>query len=99
ILGSYQWAIQKMQGISLLGMSYLHYSAALGVGVILAVFLGLETFSRGKRFLSILLWLIAMLLLFLQFNQSARGILLATLMALLLMVVLRYRVEWRMLAG
>ncbi len=99
ILGSYQWAIQKMQGISLLGMSYLHYSAALGVGVILAVFLGLETFSRGKRFLSILLWLIAMLLLFLQFNQSARGILLATLMALLLMVVLRYRVKWRMLAG
>ncbi|HUM72813.1 MAG TPA: O-antigen ligase family protein [Nitrosomonas europaea] len=99
ILGSYQWAMQEMQGISLLGMSYLHYSAALGIGVILAVFLGWETLSREKRWLSVLSWLIAILLLFLQFNQSARGILLATLMALLLMIVLRYRAEWRMLTG
>lgn len=86
-------------GNFLFGMSYLHYSAALGIGVILAVFLGWETLSREKRWLSVLSWLIAILLLFLQFNQSARGILLATLMALLLMIVLRYRAEWRMLTG
>lgn len=99
ISGSYQWAMRGMQGTPLFDMSYLSYSSALGIGVILAVFLGWETLSRGKRLLSILSWLMAMLLLFLQFNQSARGILFATLVALLLMIILRYRAEWRTLGG
>lgn len=99
VLGSYQWAAQGMQGIPLLDMSYLSYSATLGTGVILAVFLGLEASSAGKKIQSVLLWFAALLLLFLQLNQSARGLLIATLAALLLMIVLRYRREWKRLAG
>ena len=96
VLGSYQWMGQGMQGVPWLDISYLGYSAALGIGVILAVFFGWVVPSRKNR---LLLWLAALLLLFLQFNQSARGLLLATLAALLLMVVLRYRIEGKMLAG
>lgn len=99
VLGGYNWLIQDMQGIPLFGMLYLHYSAALGIGVILAVFGGWVALDRGGRFLAVLLWLMALLLLFLQFNQSSRGFLLATLLALLLMVVLRYRSERKMLVG
>ncbi len=96
VLGSYQWMMQGMQGIPWLDISYLGYSAALGIGVILAVFCGWTTSSKGNRLLS---WLVALLLLFLQFNQSSRGLLVATLTALLLMIVLRYRIEGKMLVG
>jgi O-antigen ligase len=99
VLGSYSWLIQDMQGIPLFSMLYLHYSAALGIGVILAVFGGWVVLARGSGFLAVLLWLMALLLLFLQFNQSSRGFLLATLLALLLMVALRYRSERKILAG
>ena len=99
VLGGYSWLIQDMQGIPLFSMLYLHYSAALGIGVILAVFGGWVVLARGSGFLAVLLWLMALLLLFLQFNQSSRGFLLATLLALLLMVALRYRSERKMLAG
>lgn len=95
-IGSYQWAIQGMQGVPWLNFSYLGYSAALGAGVILAAFTGCVTSSKGYRFLS---WLLALFLLFLQFNQSSRGMLVATLMALLLMIVLRYRFEGKILVG
>lgn len=99
VLGGYNWLIQDMQGIPLFGMSYLSYSASLGIGVILSVLGGWVVLARGRRFLAILLWLMALLLLFLQFNQSSRGFLLATLLALLLMVALRYRSERKTLAG
>ncbi|WP_347888670.1 O-antigen ligase family protein [Nitrosomonas europaea] len=99
VLGGYNWLIQDMQGVPLFGMLYLHYSAALGIGVILAVFGGWVVLSRGSRFLAVLLWLLALLLLFLQFNQSSRGFLFATLLALLLMIIQRYWSERKMLAG
>ncbi|HRQ04383.1 MAG TPA: O-antigen ligase family protein [Nitrosomonas halophila] len=93
-LGSYQWAIEGAQGIPWLKFSYLGYSAAIGAGVILAAFYGCVAATRSRACLS---WLLALLLLFLQFNQSSRGLLIATLAALLLMLVLRYRIEGRKL--
>jgi len=99
VLGGYYWLIRGMQGIPLFDMSYLSYSAVLGIGIILMVFLGGLVLSQGNKLLSVWLWLIAALLLFLQFNQYARGMLLATLIALLLMAVLRCRRNRKMLAG
>lgn len=99
VLGGYYWLIQGVQGVPLFGMIYLHYSAALGVGVILAVLGGWILLVRKRRFLSMLSWLVVLLLLFLQFNLNARGLLLATLLTLLLMIALRYRLERRMLVG
>ena len=99
VLGGYYWLIQDVQGVPLFGMLYLHYSAALGIGVILAVFWGWIALAEKRGLFSMLPWLAALLLLFLQFNQSARGFLFATLLALLLMVVLRYRSEKKMLVG
>jgi len=98
-LGGYSWLIQDMQGVPLFGMIYLHYSAALGIGVILAVFGGWIVLAKRNKFLAVLLWLVALLLLFFQFNQSSRSFLLATLAALLLMVILHYREKRKLLVG
>lgn len=99
MLGSYQWAAQEMQGIPLLSMSYLSFSAVLGIGVIAAVFLGWEASSSGEKALSVLLWLVVLGLLFLQFHQQGRWLLLTTLVTLLFMAVLRYQVEVKKLMG
>ncbi len=98
-LGSYQWAVQGMQGIPLLHIVYLPYSAALGAGVILAVYFGLEAHAGKKKYLAVLLWLMALSLLFLQFNQSSRGMLLATVITLVLIVILRFWMELKKLAA
>ncbi|WP_240142190.1 O-antigen ligase family protein [Nitrosomonas sp. GH22] len=99
VLGGYQYAVLGEQGISLFGMSYLNFSSALGIGVILAVYGGWVTLSRMRWFLSALLWITALLLLFLQFRENARGILLSTVMILLLMFCLRYQVKGKVLAS
>lgn len=96
-LGGYQRVVEEVQGIPLLGMSYLSYSAALGIGVILVVYGGWVALSRANRLLSISLWLTALLLLFFQFHESARSILLSTVVVLLLMFCLHYRAKSRML--
>lgn len=98
VYGSYQYMMFGIQGNPLFGMSYLNYSAALGIGVILAVYGAWAASSRANWLLSVLLWLTALLLLFLQFHESARGILLFTIAILLLMFCLRYRVKGRVLA-
>jgi len=95
-IGSYQWIIQGAQGVPWLKFSYLGYSAAIGIGVLLAAYFSCVTSANRSRYLS---WLLALLLLFLQFNQSSRGLLVATLVALLLMIILRYRIEGKRLAG
>ncbi|WP_256210595.1 O-antigen ligase family protein [Nitrosospira multiformis] len=86
MMGLYQWLVFGNQGIPVLRMPYLHFSSMLGVGVILAVYLG------GKiRELRSILWLFAALLLFVQVNQHARGILIATLVSSLFLVILLYK--------
>ncbi len=78
--GIYQFVILGEPGVALFKMSYLSFSAMLGIGVILAVYLA-DMSCYPKR-ISILLWIFALILLFIQFNQNGRGVLLATLIAL-----------------
>ncbi|MEK6734944.1 MAG: ligase, partial [Pseudomonadota bacterium] len=91
-LGIYQWLVMGEQGIPLLGMSYLSFSAMLGVGVIVTACLA--GLSRSVL-LGMSLLIVSLALLWVQFHQSGRILLFATLMTLVLLVFLRYRVEVR----
>lgn len=96
LMGAYQWIVMGGDGIPLLKMSRTSYSLMLGIGVILALYMaGASNDKRVKP----LLWSLAPLLLFLQFNQGARGALLATLLALLLLIFMRYKTRIKTLLG
>ena len=82
-IGLYHWLVMGVQGIPALGMPYLHFSSMLGIGVILALYLASTSKNKtGKA----LFWALALFLLFIQFNQNARGILIATLISSLFLV-------------
>ena len=94
-LGIYQWLVMGIQGVPLLGMSYLSFSAMLGVGVIVAICLaGLS--RSALRGISLLI--VSLALLWVQFHQGGRILLFATLMTIALLVFLRYRTEARKFA-
>lgn len=93
-IGVYQWLIMDAQGIPPLKMTYLDFSEMLGIGVILTLYLAGA--SSNKKAGS-LLWLLAIFLLFVQFNQNARGLLLATLISSMLLIFLLHRKEIRTL--
>lgn len=96
LTGVYQWVVVGEQGIPLLKISQTGFSAMLGIGVITAVYLaGVDCSRKVKP----PLWLLASLLLFMQFNQGARGALLATFLALLLLVFMRYKTRIKTLLG
>ena len=95
-LGIYQWLVMDVQGIPLLGMSYLSFSAMLGVGAIVAV--SFACMSQSTK-LGILLWAVALALVYIQFYQNGRMLLLATLIILLLLAFLRYKIEIRKFVG
>ncbi len=93
-LGIYQWQALDVQGIPALGMSYLSFSAILGAGVVVSIGMACTVrvaWARG------MLWLLAGALLFIQFHQGGRVLLLATLAALLLMALLRHSLDTRKL--
>lgn len=90
LVGVYQWSMLGQQGIPIFKMSYLSFSAMLGVGVILAFYLALTVQAKTLKTLFLIL---ALALLFVQFNQNARGLILATLCTLTFLVFLLYRVE------
>src|SRR5690606_12114139 len=75
---------------------YLAFSAMLGIGIILMAFIGSTCQTKGR---ALLCWSMALFLLFIQFNQNARVLLLATVVALLLLIFLRYRAERRAFLG
>ena len=89
-IGVYQWIILDQQGVSIFGMSYLSFSAMLGVGVILASYLALTV---QVKMLKTFFLILALALFFVQFHQNARGLILATLCTLTFLVFLLYRVE------
>jgi O-antigen ligase len=95
-MGIYQWLIVGAQGIPPLGMPYLHFSSILGIGAIVAFYLaGLAGTKKTK----IALWLLAIILLFLQFNQSARGILIATIISSSILIFLLHKQEIKTFLG
>lgn len=94
LIGIYQWIALGQQGIPIFKMSYLSFSAMLGVGIILATYLAVTT--RAK-YLKVLFATLALSLLFIQFNQNARGLILATLLTLSFLLILFYRVELKKL--
>jgi O-antigen ligase len=96
LIGVYQWAIVGVQGIPPLRISYLGFSSMLGIGVILSLYLAGA--SNHKKIKSAL-WLFALMLLFMQFNQEGRGPLLATLFSSILLIFLRYKTEKKALLG
>ncbi len=88
-IGFHQWLVTGAQGIPLLNISYLGFSAILGAGVVVAVYFA--GVNRSVLFRSVF-WAIAFLLFFIQFNQSARGILIATLITVSFLIFLQYRI-------
>ena len=89
-MGIYQWIILDLQGIPPLSMPYLKFSSMLGIGVLLALYLASITKdNKTKIFLSIF----SIFLLFIQFNQDARGILIATIVSSVLLIFLFFRKE------
>ncbi|WP_025039843.1 O-antigen ligase family protein [Nitrosospira briensis] len=94
VMGVYQWVVLGVQGIPPLGMPYLHFSSMLGIGTILSLYFA--GMNRNKKTKTIL-WCLAVFLLFLQFNQNARGILAATLISSALLLLLLHKKEIRTL--
>lgn len=95
-IGLYQWLAEGVQGIPPLAMPYLHFSSMLGIGAILAIYLA-SLAGAGKAAERTFWWCLAILLLFVQFSQHARGILAATLASSLFLVILLYRKELKKL--
>ncbi|MBA2658815.1 MAG: O-antigen ligase family protein [Nitrosospira sp.] len=92
LTGIYQWITMDARGIPLLRMTYLDFSCMLGIGVILSIYLA-GTRSNNKT--RLLLWLLAVFLLFVQFNQNARALLLATLISSVILIFLLHKKEIR----
>lgn len=96
VAGIYHWLVLGEQGVPFFEISYLAFSAMLGIGIILMAFIGSTCQTKGR---ALLCWSMALFLLFIQFNQNARVLLLATVVALLLLIFLRYRAERRAFLG
>ncbi len=88
LIGVYQCVIAGEQGVPLLDISYLTFSSMLGIGVILSIHLAGGSSHKKVRSA---LWILTLLLLYIQFNQHGRGPLLATLLGSALLIFLRYK--------
>jgi O-antigen ligase len=95
-LGIYQRLVTGEQGIALLNMSYLSFSAMLGAGAIVVA--GFACVSRSAV-MGGMLWAAALALIFIQFHQSGRVLLLATLIAIVWQVYLRFKIDLRKFVG
>ena len=95
-VGIYQWMIVGAQGIPPIKMTYLSFSAMLGIGIIVTLCLAVP--SKDIK-INLLGWVVALFLLFIQFNQIARGLLLATLLTSTFIIFLSYKNEIRKLLG
>ncbi len=90
VMGLYYWLVTGDQGVPILGMSYLSFSAMLGIGVIVVTYLtGLNQSIKLK----IILWIAVFAVLWMQFHQGGRVFLFATLVAVLCLLFLRYKMD------
>ena len=95
-MGIYYRFLLGEQGVPILKMKYLHFSMMLGIGVILISYLAATSSNKKMRGL---LWGFAVFLLFMQFNQDGRGPLLATVPALILLLLILYKAHIKKLLG
>lgn len=95
-LGIHQWLNSGEPGVALMRMSYLSFSAMLGVGIVTSVSFACRTRSA---MLAAALWVVALALIFVQFHQGGRILLLATLVVVLLLAFVRYRIDMKKFAG
>lgn len=93
--GLYAWLVEQQQGIPLFNMTYLTFSALLGTA---SVFLCCCACMSRNRMLQILFFSLALVFLYLQFQQSARSFLLATLATQVIVLMIYFRVSLRTLA-
>jgi O-antigen ligase len=89
-IGIYQRLILGAQGIPPLGMPYLHFSSMLGIGFLLSLYLAGILKENIKK---LLLASFSVFLLFIQFSQDARGILIATIISSILLIFLLFKKE------
>ena len=85
LMGLYYQFYLGMAGIPPLRMAYLHYSMEVGVGVLLSIYWA--GISESRRVV-ILMSVVTVFLLFIQFNLSGRGPLLATCTTTILLIFL-----------
>jgi O-antigen ligase len=90
--GLYAWLIERQQGIPLFNMTYLTFSALLGTA---SVFLCCCACMNRNGMLRILFFSLALAFLYLQFQQSARSFLLATLVTQMIVLSIYFRVSLR----
>lgn len=95
-VGLYEWIVENEQGIPVFNMSYLKFSSMLGLGCIIACYLA--SLNRSRMVQGVL-GACALVLLYFQFHQSARGFLLATLITLAIFFFAYFRVTIRKLIG
>ncbi|MDH5481112.1 MAG: O-antigen ligase family protein, partial [Nitrosomonas sp.] len=95
-MGVYQWLVMGGQGVPQMRMSYLSFSSMLGIGIILLVYI--SGTCRSVR-LGTFFWVVALVLLFIQFHQYGRAFLLATLLSVSLLMFLHYKSELRKFLG
>lgn len=92
--GLYAWLVEQQQGIPLFNMTYLTFSALLGTA---SVFLCCCACMSRNRVIRLLFFLLALVFLYLQFQQSARSFLLATLATQMIVLMIYFRVSLRTL--
>lgn len=95
-IGIYEWLVMGIQGLPMLGMSYVAFSSCIGIAILGILYLA--AISDTQR-IKIFLWILALFLLFVQFNQHARSALVATLLSSALLWFLLYKARARILLG
>jgi O-antigen ligase len=96
IIGVHEWLVMGVQGLPMLGMSYVAFSSCIGIAILGILYLAAISDSRRIK---ILLWIFALFLLFVQFNQHARSALVATLLSSAILLFLLYKARARILLG
>lgn len=95
-VGLYAWMDEKQLGIPVFNMTYLTFSAMLGVGSVLSCCFA--CMSRNTV-VQICLAVLSLTLLYLQFHQGARGFSLATVLTQLILIIIYFRITLYALAG
>lgn len=95
-MGIFQLMTTGEQGITWIDMSYMEFSAMLGAGFIISVYLAGRA---GDRRVKAVLWCLAAVLLLMQFQQHARGPLIATVLSAMLLIVMMHATELRKVSG